>query len=1624
MTSISQPVQPPQASNNASQAPIQPQSSSTSHSGRTPPQAAATAPPPARSYASATKKQNSPASATNTSTTSSTPAGGHAAPSQYGRAESGSALNGRGPITPAVPAVGGAPTIVNGNTPTTPSSGTAEHGRKASITITPAGTSGYLPNGDQLGAKSAGGNGIKWGTLNADGSPALANAVPQPSQSTSALAVNPPTNPRVTSPAASPSPIPQPPASGGRPPSTFQGQSNSLSFGSLPNGDDPNVSPPLLSFDSNRLTQLKRQMRPGMSQSNLGPGPQSAHLRRESSQSGHSEYGNPGMGQTPHRGGYPPQGGRGRGGYNGQYSQHPQMGYGQGANLRAPSQPRGAPNAPSPYASRPSLAAPYASSPHQANRSPALSHSQPVQHPPQHYPQGGQMPTSSSSYMGYGAYPPPMGQSQVKPQSSSSLSNHPSSSTQKDFSFDTPDKLRAVHPLDLAPNTGHFEQFLTEIQQSQHFAPQYGYDPQYHAALYHPYTMYGSVAPHMQGMAPSSPRPQSQMAQGGQQQYVQGQYGYPSQPPSMSRTSSAISAPPERPPSSLNKSQTPMANPAASNTPISNRPAHSPAPNPASSFKIPAKKSAGIIIRDPNSGAVKDFNKKSPSPAPPTQSPAIVSSTPTPPLPLTSTNDAQHNRSESRSVKTNEEKRNDMKDAIAKKLEEERIAEQRQKDEAELKAAAEKSDAEAKIRKEKEEAEAKELEAAKAQMEAAAAASKAKAEADEADKAAEKAKAEAEEQARKEREEEEEFARMEAEMERQEREAEEKYQKKKKAEAEEKARKEAEAAKSLDEDMKRAEREAEAAEEARLKKVAEGEEDASQKENKALFASLKKGSAATPPSDSPAVVETPAESGTQTPASEASMAPPKTVNSKQKPAALVLQTTKTVEPPQPSAQLLSLRSARRLTSLNDVSYPAAIASPNPALNTTAPMGRFRYDKNFLVQFQSVFVEKPSEDWSIKIKETLGAADEPASARTGSARGGGSMGSRAPSKTGPSMPPMGGMGSGVGGGMGSFNARPVPVPKDSKSRFEASTQQLAGGRGGSMNNPFAHFIPGGRPGVPPMGGPAKMDRIPSTTSMGGSHPQSPRGNSSMRGSTGRSSKGGRPRESDKNASTMPLTVGAQLKPIETTDKGWKPLSVGPNAFGMAGPAPGGDGHMAPDLVQRKVKANLNKMTPNNFDKISDQVLAIAAQSKDETDGRTLRQVIQLTFEKATDEAHWAEMYAQFCKRMLESMSPEIKDESILDRKTGEVSTGGALFRKYLLTRCQTEFEQGWKVNLPERPEGESEEAAMLSDEYYKAAAAKRRGLGLVRFIGELYKLNMLTERIMHECVKKLVDYEGMPDEAEVESLTSLLKTIGANLENSRQGHQLMDAYFVRIQNMIDTPNLASRLRFMLMDIGDLRKKNWVSNKAGALKGPATLEQVRAEAAEADRQKELQRQADAGARRAGGGGGGGGGGRAQMGRGDARQFSGGGQFLQPPGADRNLVGLDDIKRLGRGGSRQASSTAPTLLGPPGAMFGPRSSSNRKQLTGLGKAGEDSGTSSRTATPPAQKEKKERDEKEAAAKNANAFSALEGLDNTGEHADPASPPSAASSPPKTTLNRVQRQRSKSPLGQKDDKPGDEAS
>jgi translation initiation factor 4G len=247
----------------------------------------------------------------------------------------------------------------------------------------------------------------------------------------------------------------------------------------------------------------------------------------------------------------------------------------------------------------------------------------------------------------------------------------------------------------------------------------------------------------------------------------------------------------------------------------------------------------------------------------------------------------------------------------------------------------------------------------------------------------------------------------------------------------------------------------------------------------------------------------------------------------------------------------------------------------------------------------------------------------------------------------------------------------------------------------------------------------------------------------------------------------------------------------------------------DQTQR-VHGLLNKLTMKKFDSISDQIIKWVNKSEKENNGRTLIQVVRLVVEKATDEAASSEMYARLCRKMMEQISNKVQDDGI-KKPEGKPIAGGQLFTKYLLNRCQEDFKRGWfakeataaavamkavedeAVEAANDKQGEAGEVALYSDEYYQKA--KRQGLGLIKFIGELFKVQMITERNMHECVQKLLGNVNQPEEEEIESLCILLTTVGQILD-TRKAHAHMDAYFQRMRELTKTLNVSPRMQFML------------------------------------------------------------------------------------------------------------------------------------------------------------------------------------------------------------------------------------
>ena len=72
---------------------------------------------------------------------------------------------------------------------------------------------------------------------------------------------------------------------------------------------------------------------------------------------------------------------------------------------------------------------------------------------------------------------------------------------------------------------------------------------------------------------------------------------------------------------------------------------------------------------------------------------------------------------------------------------------------------------------------------------------------------------------------------------------------------------------------------------------------------------------------------------------------------------------------------------------------------------------------------------------------------------------------------------------------------------------------------------------------------------------------------------------------------------------------------------------------------------------------------------------------------------------------------------------------------------------------------------------RIAKNKRRSLGNIRFIGELFKLSMLTEKIMHECILQLLK---SIDEESLECMCRLLTTVGKLIDTDKGKVRSCDA----------------------------------------------------------------------------------------------------------------------------------------------------------------------------------------------------------------------------------------------------------
>ncbi|KAF2072657.1 hypothetical protein CYY_006036 [Polysphondylium violaceum] len=215
-----------------------------------------------------------------------------------------------------------------------------------------------------------------------------------------------------------------------------------------------------------------------------------------------------------------------------------------------------------------------------------------------------------------------------------------------------------------------------------------------------------------------------------------------------------------------------------------------------------------------------------------------------------------------------------------------------------------------------------------------------------------------------------------------------------------------------------------------------------------------------------------------------------------------------------------------------------------------------------------------------------------------------------------------------------------------------------------------------------------------------------------------------------------------------------------------------------------KFNLNRITMDTYSNLIKNIDEIKVP-----DEECLTGISKILFEKAIVDQKYSAVYAILAGH-LDSSYPQF---------------GGISLKRAILNNCQEEF---GKVH-----DRSTFDTLSKEDREEKEFMIKRRVLGNIKFIGELFKHGVLGEKITKQITTNLIlNTEATLSEESIECLVKLINTIGKKIDEADK--TTTDEYFRRIYNLSENSGVSSRGRFLLMDILDLRKNKW-QTKAAAL-----------------------------------------------------------------------------------------------------------------------------------------------------------------------------------------------------------------
>jgi hypothetical protein len=277
------------------------------------------------------------------------------------------------------------------------------------------------------------------------------------------------------------------------------------------------------------------------------------------------------------------------------------------------------------------------------------------------------------------------------------------------------------------------------------------------------------------------------------------------------------------------------------------------------------------------------------------------------------------------------------------------------------------------------------------------------------------------------------------------------------------------------------------------------------------------------------------------------------------------------------------------------------------------------------------------------------------------------------------------------------------------------------------------------------------------------------------------------------------------------------------------------------VRKEVRGLLNKITPTTYGDLSVSLINKCVWRDEDT----LPTVVELIFIKAVEEPTFVGLYSDLCHALH-------KAEQTMEGPTPKPRFHGAIIRKCqgsfettALSQFQTtinEIEKELKEEEEKKDEKDEKKIADLVDRLEDMKVKeKRRMLGTIRFISHLFRISLLNYKIIENCIVILIRNAENPDndkELMTEYAVDLMKHVGLHLVQRKEEVTKLDAYVSYLEKF--KPLVSNRVKFMIIDLMELRDKKWVKKDDGPKTKKEVVADVMKEAEDNKRDRDVYEQ----------------------------------------------------------------------------------------------------------------------------------------------------------------------------------------